>query len=115
MVEAMGTPTSTTPGGMTPAGTAPYPRPRPSRTRRTTATRCGWRCSSGSRRRWCSRVAWALTVKVGLPSWVVPGVGVLLALGFPIMMATGLAERRRAKARVQLTHTPKPEAGVAGC
>ena len=59
-------------------------------------------------------VAWALTVKVGLPSWVVPGVGVLLALGFPIMMATGLAERRRAQARVHLTQTPMPEAGVRG-
>jgi hypothetical protein len=59
-------------------------------------------------------MAWALTVKVGLPSWVVPGVGVLLALGFPIMMATGLAERRRAQARVHLTQTPMPEGGVRG-
>ena len=28
---------------------------RRARQPRTTATRCGWRCSSGSRRRWCSR------------------------------------------------------------
>ncbi len=57
-------------------------------------------------------IAWVMTVKVGLPSWVVPGVAVLLALGFPIMVATGMAERRRAKARANMTHTPKPEGGV---
>jgi tetratricopeptide (TPR) repeat protein len=112
-IEAMGTPTSTTPGGMTPAGTAPYPAAAVTDTAHhghpvRVAVLFG--LSSAV----VLALAWALTVKVGLPSWVVPGVGVLLALGFPIMMATGLAERRRAKSRAQLTHTPKPESGVSG-
>ncbi|HOX19429.1 MAG TPA: protein kinase [Gemmatimonadales bacterium] len=112
-VEAMGTPTSTTPGGMTPAGTAPYPAAAVADTSHhghpvRVAVLFGLAAAV------VLAVTWALTVKVGLPSWVVPGVGVLLALGFPVMMATGLAERRRATSRAQLTHTPKPESGVRG-
>ena len=102
-----------TPGGMTPAGTAPYAAATPA-----TSTEHGHPVRVavlfGLAAAVVLGLAWVLTVKVGLPSWVVPGVGVLLALGFPIMVATGLAERRRAKARSHLTHTPKPEAGVRG-
>ena len=104
---------ASTPGGMTPAGTAPYaaalPAPSPEHGHPVRVA-----VLFGLAAAVVLGVAWVLTVKVGLPSWVVPGVGVLLALGFPIMVATGLAERRRAKARTHLTHTPKPEAGVRG-
>ncbi|HMU62986.1 MAG TPA: serine/threonine-protein kinase, partial [Gemmatimonadales bacterium] len=113
IVEAMSTPSLSTPGGMTPTATAPYTAAAPA-------------VAAGSEQGHPVRVAvlfglasavvlaiaWFLTVQVGLPSWVVPGVAVLLALGFPIMVATGLAEQRRAKARANLTHTPKPEGGV---
>ena len=113
IVEAMGTPTSSTPGGMTPAGTAPYAAvAAPAAAHHGHPVRVA--VLFGLASAVVLAVAWALTVKVGLPSWVVPGVGVLLALGFPIMMATGLAERRRAQARVHLTQTPMPEAGVRG-
>ncbi|HEU5170108.1 MAG TPA: serine/threonine-protein kinase, partial [Gemmatimonadales bacterium] len=40
-----------------------------------------------------------LTYRLGLPDWVLWGAGVLLLIGLPIMLATGLHERRRAVAR----------------
>jgi len=112
MVEAMSTPSLSTPGGMTPTATAPYmaaPAPSPS-AEQGHPVRVAVLFSLASAA--VLAIAWLMTVKVGLPSWVVPGVAVLLALGFPIMVATGLAERRRARARINMTHTPKPEGGV---
>jgi tetratricopeptide (TPR) repeat protein len=104
---------ASTPGGMTPAGTAPYPAPvlaaspgHGNPLRVALLFGLGAAVVLG--------LAWVVTVTVGLPSWVIPGVAVLLALGFPIMVATGLAERRRAQARAYLTHTPMPEAGMRG-
>ena len=44
-------------------------------------------------------VAYFLTVQLGLPSWVISGAAVLLLIGFPIVVVTGLAERRRAVTR----------------
>jgi tetratricopeptide (TPR) repeat protein len=113
MVEAMGTPTSTTPGGMTPAGTAPYPAASvPDTAHHGHPVRVA--VLFGLASAVVLGIAWLMTVKVGLPMWVVPGVAVLVALGFPVMMATGLAERRRAQARVHLTQTPMPERGLRG-
>jgi tetratricopeptide (TPR) repeat protein len=45
---------------------------------------------------------------LGLPDWVVYGAGVLLLIGFPIMIVAGIQERRRAQARAtgHLTLTP---------
>ena len=43
--------------------------------------------------------AYLLTMQLGLPSWVISGALVLLLVGLPIVVATGLAERRRAVAR----------------
>jgi tetratricopeptide (TPR) repeat protein/tRNA A-37 threonylcarbamoyl transferase component Bud32 len=40
-----------------------------------------------------------LTIKLGLPYWVLKGTVGLLVIGLPIMIVTGLVERRRAKAR----------------
>jgi len=104
---------ASTPGGMTPTGTAPYAAQSaaaPVEHGHPVRVAVLFGLASAV----VLGIAWLLTVEVGLPQWVVPGVGVLLALGFPIMVATGLAERRRARARTQLTHTPKPETGVRG-
>ena len=113
MVEAMSTPSLSTPGGMTPTATAPYTAAAPAASpsaEQGHPVRVAVLFSLASAA--VLGIAWLMTVKVGLPAWVVPGVAVLLALGFPIMVATGLAERRRAKARINMTHTPKPEGGV---
>ena len=113
LVEGMAGSGASTPGGMTPAGTAPYAAVSAAASaEQSHPVRVA--VLFGLASAVVLGIAWVMTVKVGLPSWVVPGVAVLLALGFPIMMATGMAERRRAKARMQLTHTPKPEAGVSG-
>lgn len=44
-------------------------------------------------------MAYGLTMQLGLPNWTMSGAALLLVAGFPIMMATGLVERRRAVAR----------------
>jgi tetratricopeptide (TPR) repeat protein len=49
--------------------------------------------------------------RLGLPDWVLTGAVVLLALGLPIMLATGLHERRRAVART--TGLVQTDGGVA--
>jgi tetratricopeptide (TPR) repeat protein len=41
-------------------------------------------------------VAYFLTSELGLPSWVISGTAVLLLVGLPIIVVTGLVERRRA-------------------
>ena len=43
-------------------------------------------------------VAYGLMHELGLPSWVMPGVVLLLVLGLPIVTLTGMMERRRALA-----------------
>jgi tetratricopeptide (TPR) repeat protein len=43
-------------------------------------------------------VAYFLTFQLGLPNWVISGTAVLLLVGLPIMVATGVVERRRALA-----------------
>jgi eukaryotic-like serine/threonine-protein kinase len=44
-------------------------------------------------------LVWALVQRLGLPYWVLGGAVALLAVGLPIMLVTGLHERRRALAR----------------
>lgn len=46
-------------------------------------------------------IAYGLTMQLGLPNWTMSGAALLLVAGFPIMMATGLVERRRAVARAR--------------
>ena len=53
-------------------------------------------------------------VKVGLPGWVFGGAVALLAVGLPIMLVTGLFERRRAVARTTGVMAAPPPAGVLG-
>ncbi|HEU5171482.1 MAG TPA: hypothetical protein VFU46_13130, partial [Gemmatimonadales bacterium] len=54
-----------------------------------------------------------LTYRLGLPDWVLWGAGVLLLIGLPIMLATGLHERRRAVARTTAVAITPVETGVS--
>ena len=54
-----------------------------------------------------------LMLRLGLPDWVFWGAGVLLAVGLPIMVVTGMRERRRAIARTTAAHEALPETGVS--
>jgi tetratricopeptide (TPR) repeat protein len=47
-----------------------------------------------------------LMYRLGLPDWVLVAAGVLLLIGLPIMVVTGLHERRRAAARTTAVLTP---------
>ena len=53
-----------------------------------------------------------LVYRLGLPYWVLWGAVLLLLAGLPIMLFTGLHERRRAIARTTAIHTPV-ETGVS--
>ncbi len=56
---------------------------------------------------------WWLVQRLGLPDWVLYGTVVLLLLGLPIMLLTGLHERRRAVARTTGLQPAAPATGVA--
>ena len=49
-----------------------------------------------------------LVYRLGLPDWVLYGAGILLFLGLPIMLMTGIQERRRAQARTSGLTIPTP-------
>ncbi len=53
-----------------------------------------------------------LTVQLGLPDWVPWGALILLAIGLPIMVITGLIERRRAESRLTGTWSASRETGM---
>ena len=54
-----------------------------------------------------------LTYRLGLPGWVVGAAALLLLIGFPIMVITGLQERRRALARTTAVSVQPVESAVA--
>jgi len=54
-----------------------------------------------------------LVLRLGLPDWVFWGAGVLLAVGLPIMVVTGMRERRRAIARTTAAQEAMRETGVS--
>jgi tetratricopeptide (TPR) repeat protein len=56
--------------------------------------------------------AYLVVQLAGLPDWVLLASGVLLAVGFPIMVATGTLEGRRAEARATGVPTVTPTAGL---
>ena len=58
-------------------------------------------------------VVYFLMIQLGLPDWVLRGAVVLLGLGLPIMIVTGLMERRRATARATGMWSASSETGVA--
>ncbi len=53
-----------------------------------------------------------LVLRLGLPDWVFWGAGLLLAVGLPIMVVTGVRERRRAIARITAAQGAVRETGV---
>ncbi len=53
-----------------------------------------------------------LVLRLGLPDWVFWGAGALLVVGLPIMLVTGLHERRRALSRTTSEHAGVRETGV---
>ncbi|HET7600973.1 MAG TPA: serine/threonine-protein kinase [Gemmatimonadales bacterium] len=57
-------------------------------------------------------VVWVLMLRLGLPDWVLGVAAALLAVGLPIMLLTGVHERRRAVARTTAALTP-PETVVS--
>ena len=57
-------------------------------------------------------VVYFLTIQLGLPDWVPWGALVLLLIGLPIMVTTGVIERRRARARATGFWSPSGETGV---
>jgi tetratricopeptide (TPR) repeat protein/tRNA A-37 threonylcarbamoyl transferase component Bud32 len=59
-------------------------------------------------------VVYFLTIQLGLPDWVPWGALALLGAGLPIMLVTGLVERRRARARATGVYSPSGETGVRG-
>jgi len=54
-------------------------------------------------------LVYALMLKLGLPDWVFPGAVALLVVGLPIMLLTGVFERRRALARTTGRVVPTPQ------
>ncbi len=108
-----------TPGGMTPiastpVGTAPYPV---GRTDAPTAGRTGALAVVHPVRVAAYFVLAALAVLavvatlakgVGLPSWTLPAAVALLAVGLPVMVVTGLHERKRHVAYTTGLHVPTP-------
>ena len=59
-------------------------------------------------------VVYFLTIQLGLPDWVPWGAVALLGAGLPIMIVTGLVERRRAKAKQTGVYSPSGETGSPG-
>ncbi len=55
-------------------------------------------------------IAYFLTVRLGLPDWVLTGAAALLVAGLPIMIVTGLVERRRGQAANAGPGQPPPTA-----
>ncbi|HYL21944.1 MAG TPA: protein kinase [Gemmatimonadales bacterium] len=58
--------------------------------------------------------AYGLMHELGLPGWVMPGVVLLLVLGLPVVLFTGMAERRRALAGTSGTGGVPPAGGLHG-
>ncbi len=99
-----------TPTGMTPAATAPYPIPdRGTAGRRVAAAHplrvVGYFVLAAVA---VLAVVAALAKGVGLPQWVMPAAIALLAVGLPVMVLTGLQERRRHVARTTGMHVATP-------
>jgi tetratricopeptide (TPR) repeat protein len=57
-------------------------------------------------------VVYFLTIQLGLPDWVPWAALGLLAAGLPIMVVTGLFERRRARLRATGVYSPSGETGI---
>ena len=94
-------------GGMTPTGTQPVPAvDYAAQARRANPLRVGGLFVLAAVG--VGAIVYALVRALGLPDWVfLGGLGLLLA-GLPIMLLTGMQERRRALARATGMHTMTP-------
>jgi len=92
-LQAMATPS----GGMAPTGTAAVSSGTEAAIRRAHPIRVGALFGLGGVV--VLGLVYLLMQRLGLPTWVFAAAAVLLAVGFPIMLVTGVFERRRAVAR----------------
>jgi tetratricopeptide (TPR) repeat protein len=104
-----------TSGASTPTDTAPVSVARPA----LEAAAEGWRGHPlrvtllfGGAALAVLALVYAVVMLAGLPDWVIMAAGALLAVGLPIMLVTGLQERRRAQARATGVHVTTPSAGL---
>jgi tetratricopeptide (TPR) repeat protein/tRNA A-37 threonylcarbamoyl transferase component Bud32 len=106
LLDAISTPT----GGLTPTGTAPVSAVEvQALLRRTHPARVGALFAFAAVG--VLAVVYLLVMQLGLPTWVVGGAVVLLAIGAPIMLLTGHHEHKRAMRATTGMHVATP-AGV---
>jgi len=92
-LEAMATPS----GGMAPTGAVPISSGTEAAIRRAHPARVAATFGAGSLG--VLALVYLLMLKLGLPDWVFAAAVALLVVGLPIMLVTGVFERRRALAR----------------
>ena len=97
-------------GGITPTGSAPYDAVAAAAAARAHPLRVAGLFALTSVA--VLGVVYFLMNQLGLPGWVMPGALGLLAVGLPIVVTTGVIERRRALART--TGRVAPPAGAGG-
>jgi len=108
-LEQMMTPT----GGITPTASAPYDAVAVAAARRARPLRVAALFVAASAV--VLGLVYVVRQLLGLPDWVLPSAAVLLAVGLPIMVLTGLFERRRALARSTGRIAPRHPAPGTGC
>src|SRR5437016_3369054 len=99
-------------GGITPTGSAPYDAVAAAAAARAHPLRVAGLFALTSVA--VLGVVYFLMNQLGLPGWVMPGAVGLLVAGLPIMVVTGLIERRRALARTTGHMTTPPAGGLHG-
>src|SRR6266516_3555110 len=99
-------------GGITPTGSAPYDAVAAAAAARAHPLRVAGLFALASVA--VLGVVYFLMNQLGLPGWVMPGAIGLLVAGLPIMVVTGLIERRRALARTTGHMTTPPAGGLHG-
>ncbi|HKV75785.1 MAG TPA: protein kinase [Gemmatimonadales bacterium] len=105
VLEPIGTPS----GGTTPAQTAPYPAQPVDRWYGHPFRVAGMFLVAAIA---VLGVVYFLTIQLGLPDWVIRGAIALLVTGLPIMVVTGLVERRRAVAQATGVFRASGETGI---
>src|SRR5204863_682 len=99
-------------GGITPTGSAPYDTVAAAAAARAHPLRVAGLFALTSVA--VLGVVYFLMNQLGLPGWVMPGAVGLLVAGLPIMVVTGLIERRRALARTTGRMATPPAGGLHG-
>ena len=105
VLEPIGTPS----GGTTPAQTAPYPAQAVDRWYGHPFRVAGMFLIVAVA---VLGAVYFLTIQLGLPDWVIRGAIALLIAGLPIMVVTGLVERRRAVAQATGVFRASGETGI---